>query len=272
MTEETTNPVEDTVDEVATEEVAPADQATEADAPAVATVPAPPTQSDRHTGRTVPDSDNVVLDPDEEIEILDRDDLEEKYLDLKDEVWRLRRQLNLNPRTGDIPANGGYAAPGGFLKRQRVAVFVDVQNMYHSAKKIYGSNLSYSKMLRHCVRNRRLTRAIAYVLEREGIDQVSFLDHLRYCGFEVKKREVIERVDGSRKAEWELGIATDALQMAEKVDVIMFVSGNGVYADIIPMINAKGCRVEVCAFRESMADTLMHACDQYHLLSEEHLY
>jgi len=216
--------------------------------------------------------DHPTIDQNEGIEDLEREELEDKYLDMKDEVWRLRRQLNLNPATGELPSNGGYASPGGFLKRQRVAVFIDVQNMYHSAKKTYGRNLSYAKMLRQCVRSRRLGRAIAYVIDREGIDQVSFLDHLRYCGFEVKKREVIERMDGSRKAEWELGIAMDMLRVAEKVDVIIAVSGNGVFADVADAVRAKGCKFECCAFRESMSDLLLRAVDQYHVLTEEHLY
>jgi len=214
----------------------------------------------------------VVLDPNEDVESSEREDLEERYLDLKDEVWRLRRSLNLNPSTGEIPNNGGYASPGGFLKRQRVAVFVDVQNMYHSAKKTYGRNLSYAKMLRSCVRNRRLIRSLAYVIDREGVDQVSFLDHLRYCGFEVRKREVIERMDGSRKAEWELGIAVDMIRMADKVDVVIIVSGNGVFADVVPLLKTRGVKVECCAFRESMSDQLMRSVDQYHLLTEDHLY
>ncbi|MDP7061335.1 MAG: NYN domain-containing protein [Planctomycetota bacterium] len=215
---------------------------------------------------------NIILDANEDIAAIERDDLEDRYLDLKDELWRLRRELNLDPGTGKIPNNGGFASPGGFLKRQRVAVFVDVQNMYHSAKKTYGRNLSYSRMLRACVRNRRLVRSTAYVIEREGLDQVSFLDHLRYCGFEVKRREVIERMDGSRKAEWEIGISMDMLRIADKVDVIIVVSGNGVFADVAPLIQAKGVKFECCAFRESMSDLLVRSVDQYHLLSEDHLY
>jgi len=122
------------------------------------------------------------------------------------------------------------------------------------------------------VRNRRLVRSIAYVIERDGVDQVSFFDHLRYCGFEVRKREIIERIDGSRKAEWELAMAMDMLRIAEKVDSIIIVSGNGVFADIVPMLQAKGVKVECCAFKESMSDLLVRSVDQYHLLGEEHLY
>ena len=215
---------------------------------------------------------HFVLQPSIDAATIEREDLEDHFYDLQDEVARLRRALALDPLTGRIPSNGGYAAPGGFLKRQNIAVFVDVQNMYHSAKKAFGSNLSYAHMLRACVRNRRLTRAFAYVIERDGLDQIGFTDHLRYCGFEVRKREVIERGDGSRKAEWELGMAMEMLRIADKVDVIVVVSGNGVFADVAPLIQAKGVKFECCSFKESMSDHLISAVDQYHILTEEHLY
>ena len=224
------------------------------------------------TESTFRDFSHPVIDQEEVVEGLEREDLEDKYLDMKDEVWRLRRNLNLNPATGQLPNNGGYASPGGLLKRQRVACFIDVQNMYHSAKKCYGRNLSYSKMMRLCVGSRHLVRAIAYVIDRDGIDQISFLDHLRYCGIEVKKRDVIERVDGSRKAEWEVGIAMDMLRIADKVDAIIAVSGNGVFADVADTIRAKGVKFECCAFKDSMSDQLVRNVDQYHVLGEEHLY
>ena len=224
------------------------------------------------TPAPTPEAEWPLIDLNEDVENVERVDLEEKYLDLKDEVWRLRRKLNLEPASGAHPVNGGFAGAGGFLKRQSCAVFVDVQNMYHSAKKTYGRNLSYAKMLRACVRNRRLTHATAYVIDRDGIEQTGFVDHLHYCGFHVKKRGVIERQDGSRKAEWELAIAMDMLAVADKVDSIIVVSGNGVFADIAPTLKAKGCRFEACAFRESLSDVLRESVDWYHLLGEEHLY
>ena len=262
--EETETPETDTVEE--TDEADEAEEDTVAIEPTAQPTATPASDSAQEYG------DHIVIDTSEDVEGVDRVDLEEKYLDLKDEVWRLRRFLNLNPRTGRVPNNGGYASPGGFLRRQRVAVFVDVQNMYHSAKKIYSANLSYSKMLRHCVRNRRLVRAIAYVIDREGLDQISFTDHLRYCGFEVRKRELIERMDGSRKAEWELGIAMDMLRIANQVDSIVIVSGNGVFADVVPHLQAKGIKVECCAFKDSLSDVLGDQVDQYHLLDDQHLY
>ena len=93
------------------------------------------------------------------------------------------------------------------LAGQRVAILVDVQNMYHSAKKIYGRNLSYAKLLEHTVRGRTLTRAIAYIIDRQGVDQEAFVDHLKHIGFHVRRKELIERPDGSRKGSWDLGLA-----------------------------------------------------------------
>jgi len=144
--------------------------------------------------------------------------------------------------------------------------------MYHSAKKLFGQNLSYGKMLRAAVGPRKLVRAIAYVIERPEVDQQGFFDLLRYSGFEVRRREVIERMDGSFKADWDLGIAREMLAMADRVDAIVLASGNGVFADMAPLIKAKGVKFECCAFYEAFSDELRRAVDCYRVLGEGHLY
>jgi len=211
------------------------------------------------------------LDFDEDTEALSRPDLVEKFFAMKKEVQRLRLGLNQDPATGK-PRNGGFTAPGGFLGRQTVAAFIDVQNMYYSAKRIFGSPLAYGKMLRYSLSNRRLARAIGYVVEREDVDQSAFLDSLRRCGIEIHARVAVERASGSKKAEWDVGMATDMVRMAGKVDVILIVSGNGVFADVVPLLQAKGSKVECCSFSESLADQLRWSVDRYHLLNETHLY
>jgi len=216
--------------------------------------------------------DHVVLDPAEDVSALEREELEDRYLDLKDEVWRLRRSLLLEPATGKVPSSGGYSGKDGMLRHQRVAVFVDVQNMYHSAKKFFGQNLSYGKLLRAAVGPRKLVRAIAYVIERPDVDQQSFFDLLRYSGFEVRRRELIERFDGSSKADWDLGIAREMVAMADRVDAIVLASGNGVFADMAPLIKAKGVRFECCAFYQAFSEELRRTVDSYRVLGEEHLY
>ncbi|PCJ54440.1 MAG: hypothetical protein COA70_04770 [Planctomycetota bacterium] len=215
---------------------------------------------------------SLILEHTEDPSGYSREGLEGRYLDLKDEALSLRRLLGLNPKTGKTTEGGSYATPGGFLRKQKVAVFVDVQNMYHSAKNIYGRSLSFAKMLRECVRTRQLVRSIAYVIDHEGVDQTKFLKSLGYIGCEIRHREVMKRNDGTKKAEWEVGIAVDMLRIAEKVDVVILASGNGAFADMIPLIQAKGVRVECCAFKGSVGWHLENMVDQCHFLTQEHLY
>ena len=179
------------------------------------------------------------------------EDLEDNYLDLKDEIWRLRRELALDPATGMARSGGGYASSNGQLKDQRVAVFVDVQNLYYSARQTFGQNLSYGMLLQACVGTRSLVRAVAYLIEREGTDQSSFLSMLHHTGIEAKRRQVIERMDGTTKAEWEVGLSMDMIKMAGKVDTIVVASGNGVFADAGRLIQSKGTRFDCCTFRQS---------------------
>lgn len=169
------------------------------------------------------------------------------------------------------PSEDGSAAATVLLD-QRVAVLVDVQNMYHSARKLHGRNLSYSKLLQNTVKGRKLTRAIAYLLDRDGVDQGGFLEHLSHSGFEVRRKELIERADGSRKGDWDLGIAVDAITLAEKVDVVMLVSGDGDFACLAQLLRHRGVKVEIASFRESTADALIHSADGFHPLGKDSLY
>lgn len=229
-----------------------------------------PSSSSMATGQDT--SDFIQIDPTEDVSGASREDLEDRYLDLKDEVWRLRRMLQLDPATGEIPSDGGYSSRGGYLRHQRVAVFVDVQNLYHSAKRLFGQNISYGKLLRAAVGPRRLVRASAYVIEQPEIDQQSFFNHLRYTGYEIQKRELIERFDGSSKADWAIGMSRDILAMAEKVDAVVLASGNGSFGDLAPLLKANGVKFECVSFNEALSDILRQAADHYRLLDEEHLY
>jgi len=148
-------------------------------------------------------------------------------------------------------------------QNQRVAVLVDVQNMYYSAKKIYNSKISFRKLLPVLLRSRKLIRAVAYTVEKEGADQEKFYEVLRRSGFEIKWRELIVRSDGSRKGDWDMGIAIDAISLADKVDVIVLVTGDGDFVALVNMLRGRGVRVEVASFRESTADNLMLAANDH---------
>ncbi len=146
---------------------------------------------------------------------------------------------------------------------QRVGIFVDVQNMFYSAKALYQSKIDYRKLLEAIVQERKLIRAIAYVVQKADVDQSSFLEALRRSGYEVKKKEMLIREDGSTKGDWKMQIALDALMLEPKLDCVVLVSGDGDFLPLVEALNSRGCRSEVVSFEQSTSNDLMRECSQF---------
>ncbi len=155
-------------------------------------------------------------------------------------------------------------------KYQKVGVFVDVQNMFYSAKHQYGAKLNFTKLLESAVKGRRLIRAIAYIVQTESIDQKNFIDMLSRTGYEVKSKDLKIRPDGTRKGDWDMGIAIDSISLADRIDAMILVSGDGDFVDLVNMLKGKGVRVEVISFPKSTADELKQAATQFYPI-ESHL-
>ncbi|HCC23251.1 TPA: hypothetical protein DF272_03665 [Candidatus Falkowbacteria bacterium] len=152
---------------------------------------------------------------------------------------------------------------------QRVGVLVDIQNLYYSAKALYKKKVSFGNILTESVGNRKLIRAIAYgIATLEGAEG-KFFDALAKSGYEVKTKDLQIFPDGSKKADWDVGIAVDAIKLAKSLDVIILVSGDGDYVPLIEYLqNTTGCRVEVVAFKESTSAKLIEAADDFMNLSD----
>ncbi len=146
---------------------------------------------------------------------------------------------------------------------QRVGVFVDVQNMYYSAKNLYDSKVDFQKLLNACVVDRSLVRASAYVIKADTPDEGDFFEALRRIGYEVKIKELKEFYGGAKKGDWDLGMAVDMVQQAKKVDTIVLVTGDGDFAALVDHLQAMGCRVEVVSFGKSSAKELREASDNF---------
>ncbi|MGW8185480.1 MAG: LabA-like NYN domain-containing protein [Candidatus Moraniibacteriota bacterium] len=150
------------------------------------------------------------------------------------------------------------------FKEQRVGVLVDVQNMYYTGKVLYKKKVSFKNILIEATNGRKLIRAIAYgVKTEEGLEE-KFFEALESQGFEVKTKDLQIFAGGAKKADWDVGIAVDAIKMSRSLDVIVLVSGDG---DYIPMIeyvqNTTGCRVEVIAFKKSTSAKLIEVADDF---------
>lgn len=149
-------------------------------------------------------------------------------------------------------------------KEQRVGLLVDVANMYHSAKNLYSKKVNFKEILNQGVAGRKLVRATAYVVKTESEEEMPFFEALSQQGFEVKMKDLQIFAGGAKKADWDVGIAIDAIKLADKLDVIILVSGDGDYVPLVSYLqNNKGCLVEVIAFRKTTSSRLVEEADDF---------
>jgi len=151
---------------------------------------------------------------------------------------------------------------------QRVGIFVDVQNMYYSARNVYSNKVDFESLLQKASQNRKVTRAIAYAIESDTPDEENFFDLLEEIGFEVKKKQLKEYYGGAKKGDWDMGIAIDALKISSKLDVVVLVTGDGDFTHLVYHLQASGVRVEVMAFEESASKELKEAANNFIDMSE----
>ena len=137
---------------------------------------------------------------------------------------------------------------------QRVGVLVDVSNMYHSAKNLYNKKTNFKEILVKAVADRKLIRATAYAIRTENKEESPFVEALEQQGFEVKMKDLQIFAGGAKKADWDVGIAIDAIKLADKLDVLIIVSY---------LQNNKGCLVEIMAFRKTCSSKLIEEADDF---------
>ena len=149
-------------------------------------------------------------------------------------------------------------------KEQRVGVFIDTQNLYHSAKNLYHANVNFGALVKEVVAGRSLIRAIAYVITTESGEEKGFFEALGKVGIEAKTKNLQIFGSGAKKADWDVGLAIDAVKLAPKLDSIIIISGDG---DFIPLVEYlqtnEGCQVEVAAFGKSTSAKLIEAADDF---------
>jgi len=152
----------------------------------------------------------------------------------------------------------------GKFPEQRVGVLVDIQNMYYSARVLYKKKVNFKEILKTAVSGRKLIRAIAYGIKTiEGLEK-NFFEALQKSGYEVRTKDLQIFPGGAKKGDWDVGITVDAVKLAEHLDVVVLITGDGDYIPLVEYLqNTKGCRVEVIAFSESASAKLIEAADDF---------
>lgn len=144
-----------------------------------------------------------------------------------------------------------------------MSVFVDVQNLYYSARSLYNARVNFGAILKEVVGERRLVRAIAYVIRASIPEEQSFFTALDKSGFEVKMKDLQIFATGAKKGDWDVGITMDMVRMMPKLDTVVLISGDGDYVEAIEYLQANGTRVEAAAFGRSSSNKLKEAVDEF---------
>ncbi len=153
-------------------------------------------------------------------------------------------------------------------KEQRVAVFIDTQNVYHSARNLYHARVNFGNILKDVVAGRKLVRAVAYVITTEAGDENKFFEALNKIGIETKTKDLQIFAGGAKKADWDVGLAMDVIKMAPKLDAVIIVSGDGDFIPLIEYLQTIGVQTEVASFGKSTSGKLREAVDEFFDLSE----
>lgn len=153
-------------------------------------------------------------------------------------------------------------------KNHRVGVFVDVQNMYHSAKNLYGARVNFKELLRTAVANRELVRAVAYVVKSDTEEEKAFFDALEKSGFELKSKDLQIFPGGMKKGDWDVGLAIDAISLSKQLDVVVIISGDGDFEPLVNYLKYSGLIVEVVGFKRSTSSKIIEVVNNFTDLEE----
>jgi len=146
---------------------------------------------------------------------------------------------------------------------QRVAVLIDVQNLYHSAKNLYKARVNFKEILKLAISQRSLIRTFAYVVRTKTGEEKAFFDALIKLGIETRVRDLQEFFGGLKKADWDVGIVIDAIRIAPSIDALVLASGDGDFIPLVEYLKNQGKRVEVVAFGRTASSKLRESADEF---------
>lgn len=148
-------------------------------------------------------------------------------------------------------------------ERQRVGIFIDAQNLYHSAKNLYGRKVQFANVVEDALAGRELVRSIAYVITSETGEEQGFFEALQKAGIETKTKDLQVFSGGAKKADWDVGLAVDAIKMCPKLDTVIIVSGDGDFIPLVEYLKMNGTQVELVSFGSSTSGKLIETVDDF---------
>jgi len=153
---------------------------------------------------------------------------------------------------------------------KKIALFVDVQNIYYTTRDIYGRQFNYREFWKKISSQGEIVNAIAYAIQRHDDKQIKFQDALKHIGFDVKLKPFIQRSDGSAKGDWDVGITIDILETAKNVDTVILLSGDGDFDLLLDkIISDYDVSAEVYGVPGLTAKSLIDSASVFHAIDDD---
>lgn len=146
---------------------------------------------------------------------------------------------------------------------QRIAVLIDVQNLYHSAKNLHRAKVNFGEILKVAVADRNLVRAFAYVVKTKTGEEKLFFEALTKLGIETRVKDLQEFYGGAKKGDWDVGLVIDAIRISPTLDTLVIVSGDGDFIPLVEYLKNQGKRIEIIAFGKSSSHNLIEIADEF---------
>jgi uncharacterized LabA/DUF88 family protein len=151
----------------------------------------------------------------------------------------------------------------------RIAIFVDVQNIYYTTRDTYKRQFNYRALWKKISSQGVIISATAYAIHRADDRQLQFQNALKHIGFTVKLKPYIQRKDGSAKGDWDVGIAVDIMETAEQVDTIILLSGDGDFDLLLDKVKNKfKVDCQVYGVPALTANSLINSANSFHPIDE----
>jgi len=153
---------------------------------------------------------------------------------------------------------------------KKIAIFVDVQNIYYTTRDTFSRQFNYRKFWQKINSQGDITHAIAYATHRGDDGQIKFQDALRHIGFDVRLKPFIQRSDGSAKGDWDVGITIDVMEIARQVDTVILLSGDGDFDLLLEKISHDyDTQTEVYGVPALTANSLIKAAGTFNEIDAE---
>ena len=153
---------------------------------------------------------------------------------------------------------------------KKIAIFVDVQNIYYTTRQAYNRQFNYRKLWQRIESEGEIVAATAYAIQSHDDNQIKFQDALKHIGFTIKLKPFIQRSDGSAKGDWDVGITIDIMEQAKDVDTVVLLSGDGDFDLLLKKITKDAnVHAEVFGVPSLTAKSLINSATKYHRIEED---